>query len=105
MNNAFLIIGAGAIFDTIGDLFIKNWIANNTSISLGSGIFFYAIGLSLLVYSFTFKNMVVTSVLFIILNLMLLSIVNYFYYNEGFSYKEGIALILGIAAIFLFEFN
>ncbi len=100
-----LIIGLGAMFDTIGDLFIKNWVANNTTISLGSGIFFYAIGLSLLVYSFTFKNMVVTSVLFVILNLILLSIANYFYYNESFSNKEGIALILGIAAIVLFEFN
>ncbi|MGJ8664998.1 MAG: hypothetical protein ACSHW7_01410 [Patiriisocius sp.] len=105
MNNALLLIAAGAIFDTIGDVFIKNWIANNTNISLGFGVFFYVVGLSFLIYSFTFKNMVVTSVLFIIFNLILLSMVNFFYFNESFSSKEAVALVLGIAAIILFEFN
>ena len=105
MSNTLLLLVAGAVFDTVGDIFIKNWIASKTAISLGSGIFFYAIGLSFLIYSFTFKNMVVTSVLFIILNLILLSIVNYFYFNESFSNKEGVALILGVAAIVLLEVN
>jgi len=60
--------------------------------------------LSFLAYSFTFKNIVVASVLFLVVNVVLLLLVNWFVYNEAPSYKEIADLCCGLMAVALFEF-
>lgn len=105
MNNAIIYIAAGAIFDTFGDLLMQNWVLNNSRIYFAGGMLFYVVGLSFLAYSFTFKNIVVASVMFLIVNVILLSLVNWFVYSESLSYKEMGGLCLGLMAIALFEFN
>ncbi len=105
MNNAILYIAAGAIFDTFGDLFMKNWVASNSKMYFVFGMLFYVVGLSFLAFSFTFKNIVVASVLFLIFNVVLLSLVNWLFYSEPLSTKEIGGLCLGLMAVVLFEFK
>lgn len=105
MNNALIYITAGALFDTFGDLLMKNWVINNSKMYFAGGMLFYVIGLSFLAYSFTFKNIVIASVLFLIVNVVLLSLVNWLVYSEVLSHKEVAGLCLGLMAIVLFEFN
>jgi multidrug transporter EmrE-like cation transporter len=105
MNNALIYIAAGAIFDTFGDLLMKNWVLNDSKIYFAGGMLFYVVGLSFLAYSFTFKNIVVASVLFLVVNVILLSFVNWFVYNEALSHKEIAGLCLGLMSVVLFEFN
>ncbi|AFL80460.1 cation/cationic drug transporter [Aequorivita sublithincola DSM 14238] len=105
MNNALIYIAAGAIFDTFGDLLMQNWVLNSNKTYFAGGMLFYVVGLSFLAYSFTFKNIVVASVLFLIVNVVLLSLVNWLVYDESLSYREMGGLCLGLMAIALFEFN
>src|SRR5690606_16376712 len=105
MNNAILYITFGALFDTFGDLLMKNWVINNSKIYFAGGMLFYVVGLSFLAYSFTFKNIVIASVLFLIFNVVLLSLVNWFVYSEALSHKEIAGLCLGLMAVVLFEYN
>ncbi|MDC8002110.1 hypothetical protein POV26_13770 [Aequorivita todarodis] len=105
MNNALIYITAGALFDTFGDLLMKTWVISNSKIHFAGGMLFYVIGLSFLAYSFTFKNIVVASVMFLIFNVILLSLINWMVYSETLSNKEITALALGLVSIVLFEFN
>jgi multidrug transporter EmrE-like cation transporter len=105
MNNAITYIIAGAIFDTFGDVLMKNWVVNSSKFHFALGMIFYVIGLSFLAYSFTLKKIVVASVLFLIINIVLLSLVNWFYFSESLNNREVLALVLGLVAVVLFEFN
>jgi multidrug transporter EmrE-like cation transporter len=102
-NQALIFISAGAIFDTFGDLFMKNWVLTQSKTCFVCGMGFYIIGLSFLAYSFTFKNIVVASVLFLVFNILLLSLINWLYYNEALSLKDIIAMFLGLIAVIMFE--
>jgi multidrug transporter EmrE-like cation transporter len=103
MSNAILYIFLGAIFDTFGDLVMKNWVLNNSKYYFIIGMCFYVVGLSFLAYSFTLKNMVVASVLFLILNIIFLTIINCIFYSELLTKKEFLAVGFGLLAIILFE--
>lgn len=81
MNNALIYITAGAVFDSFADLLMKNWVVSSNIIHFAGGMLFYIIGLSFLTYSFTFKNIIVASVIFLIFNIALLSLVNWIVYN------------------------
>tara|TARA_R110002020_G_scaffold68309_4_gene179009 strand:+ start:8286 stop:8435 length:150 start_codon:yes stop_codon:yes gene_type:complete len=48
MNNAIIYITIGALFDTFGDLLMKNWVINNSKIYFAGGMLFYVVGLSFL---------------------------------------------------------
>lgn len=103
MNNAITYIIAGAIFDAFGDVLMKNWVINSSKFHFISGMVFYVIGLSFLAYSFTFKNMVVASVLFLVFNVLFLSLVNWLHFNETLNSREVLALSFGLVTIVLFE--
>jgi multidrug transporter EmrE-like cation transporter len=103
MNNALLYIFIGALFDTFGDLLMKSWVENSSASYFVSGMCFYVVALSFLAYSFTLKNMMVASVLFLIINIFLLTIANSCFFNEILTRKEYLALGFGIVAIILFE--
>lgn len=105
MNNAIIYIMAGAIFDTFGDILMKTWVINSSKANFIFGMVFYLIGLSFLAYSFTFKKIVVASVIFLILNVVLLSLVNWLYFSESLNSKELLAIAFGLIAVVLFEFN
>ncbi|MCK7589765.1 hypothetical protein M0G43_04190 [Subsaxibacter sp. CAU 1640] len=105
MNQAIFYIAIGAIFDTCGDLLMKNWVLNNSKYYFLSGMIFYVIGLSFLAYSFTIKNIVVASVLFLIFNIIMLCLVNSMFFSESLNSKETLALFLGLIAVILFEFK
>lgn len=103
MNNALLLIFIGAVFDTCGDLLMKNWVISTSKTYFISGMFFYLVGLAFLAYSFTMKNMVIASVLYLVFNILLLTVVNSLYFKELLNNKEMLALFLGVIAIILFE--
>ncbi|WP_452223929.1 hypothetical protein [Lacinutrix chionoecetis] len=105
MNNAIIYIVIGAVCDTFGDLLMKNWVLNSSKLYFIAGMCFYVVGLGFLAFSFTTKNMVVASVLFLIFNIVLLTLINCFWFNEALTSKQIVAIMFGITAVILFEFN
>lgn len=99
-----LLFVGGSIL-TIGDVIMKKWVINNSNLLLASGLAIYLIGLIFLVYSFKYKNIAVASTIFVIFNIITLSVVSWFYFKETLSPLQLIGIVMGIGAIIFLELN
>ena len=75
----FLTITAGIIL-TIGDIVLKQWVRNSSSLFYAGGIFLYLISMNLLAYSYKYENIAVASLLMVIFNILTLTFVGYFFF-------------------------
>lgn len=97
----FLFIGGSVL--TIGDIIMKKWVINNNMFLFISGLAIYLFGLIFLAYSFKYKNIAVASTIFVIFNIITLSIVSWFYFKETLSTYQLIGIILGISSVLFLE--
>ena len=93
----------GGIILTVGDILMKKWVNTNNYIFYIVGLIIYLIGLNFLAQSFKFKNIAVASVIFVIFNVVTLSIVSWLYFKETLSMLQIIGMVVGIAAIVILE--
>jgi len=100
---ATLILLAGGIILTIGDIFMKKWVKTQTHTWYIIGLIVYMIGMNFLAQSFKYKNIAVASVIFVIFNIITLAIVSRLYFKESLSPLQIIGVITGIAAVILLE--
>jgi len=100
---ATLILLAGGIILTIGDIFMKKWVNTQTHTWYIIGLIIYIIGMNFLAQSYRYKNIAVASVIFVIFNIITLAIVSRLYFKESLSPLQIIGVITGIAAVILLE--
>ena len=93
----------GGVILTIGDIFFKFWAKNPHIWMYLIGIIIYIIGLMFLIQSFRNTNIAVASAIFVIANIVTLTIVSWMYFHEPLSLIQIIGIILAIVAIFLLE--
>ncbi|MBP6889077.1 MAG: EamA family transporter [Candidatus Moranbacteria bacterium] len=98
----FLTITAGIIL-TIGDIVLKQWVRNSSSLFYAGGIFLYLISMNLLAYSYKYENIAVASLLMVIFNILTLTFVGYFFFHENITPYEIIGIVLGIASVSFLE--
>lgn len=103
MNTGFILLAIGGIILTLGDIFMKKWVSTKSYVFYFIGLAIYLVGLNFLAQSFKFKNIAVASVIFVIFNVVTLSIVSWFYFKETLSTMQIIGIILGITAIIFLE--
>jgi len=103
MNLVIILLLLGGIILTIGDIFMKKWVNTNLHIFYFVGLAIYLIGLNFLAQSFKFKNIAVASMIFIIFNIITLSIVSWFYFKETLSPLQITGMIFGIIAVIILE--
>jgi len=103
MNIAIILLLIGGLILTIGDIFMKKWINTNAYLFYFIGLATYLIGLNFLAQSFKFKNIAVASVIFVIFNIVTLSLVSWFYFKETLSPMQIIGIVIGIIAIVVLE--
>lgn len=103
MNIAIILLAIGAFIDTIGDIIMKKWVVDKNIWIFVLGMITYLIGLGFLAYSYNYKNIAVASVIFVILNIIMLSIASWFYFNETLSTLQITGIIVGIIAIIILE--
>jgi len=96
-----LFIGGSVL--TIGDIVMKKWVANNSVSFFVIGLAIYLIGLMFLVYSFKYKNIAVASTIFVIFNVITLSIVSWFYFKEALTPFQLVGIALGLISIVFLE--
>jgi multidrug transporter EmrE-like cation transporter len=99
----FVLILIGAIIVTVGDIVLKKWVMTNSFFLYFLGIFFYLIGASFLALSYKYKNIAVASVIFIMLNIFILSLVSWLYFKEPLSQLQIIGIILGLSSVVILE--
>lgn len=84
---------------TIGDIVMKKWVSSNNSSLFIIGLAIYLIGMIFLAYSFKYKNIAVASTIFVIFNIVTLSIVSLALFKESLTVSQIIGIIFGIISI------
>ncbi len=97
----WLIIGGSVL--TIGDIFFKFWTKNPHNWMYVVGLSIYLIGLMFLVQSFKNTNIAVASAIFVVANIITLTIVSWLFFNEPLSIIKIIGLLLAIVSILILE--
>lgn len=103
MDIAFILLLIGGIILTIGDIVMKKWVTNNNYVFYIVGLIVYLIGLNFLAQSFKYKNIAVASVIFVIFNVVTLSLVSWLYFKETLSLFQIIGIVLGICSVIILE--
>lgn len=98
----FLLFVGGAIL-TIGDICMKEWVVKDRGIWFVVGMLVYLVGMVFLAYSFKYKNIAVASVIFVIFNVAILSLVSWLYFKEELSGLQISGILLGLVSVVLLE--
>ena len=99
----FILLFIGGSILTIGDIIMKKWVMSNDLYLFISGLFIYMIGMIFLAYSFKYKNIAVASTIFVLFNVITLSIVSWLYFKETLSTTQLIGIAFGIISILFLE--
>lgn len=100
----FLILFAGGIILTVGDLVFKNWAEKGASYSFVYifGILMYVVGSMALVESYKYDvNIALAGVVQVIFNTVILVAFTFFYFKEPISTKQAAGLILSVVSLYL----
>jgi glucose uptake protein len=95
----------GGVILTLGDIVAKQWVASNKNYLFLLVLFLYLFGLIFLVFSFKYKNIAVASLIFVIFNIITLTLVSWFYFNERLTPLELAGIVLGLVAVSLLEYS
>ena len=97
-----LLIG-GAILLTLGDIIFKYWTGHTSPYVYVLGLVLYVAGLIPLIESFKFANVELTSALLVLFNIVMLTLVGWYYFKETISMYEIVGLCFAAVAIVLLE--
>ena len=98
-----LLIFIGGLILTVGDIIMKKWVINETAGLFIAGMLVYLFGLVFLAISYKYKNIAVASTMFVVFNIITLSIVSWLYFKETLSPLQITGIMLGIIAVVLLE--
>ncbi len=97
-----LVVLSGLIL-TIGDIAMKEWVLNSKHIYYILGLAIYVIGLMFLAQTFKYKNIAVASIMVVIFNVVILSIVSWIFFKEDLSFMQIVGILLGLASVGLLK--
>ena len=103
---AYLPLGllfVGGVILTAGDLVMKKWVVSNSLYTFIFGIFIYMLGMLFLAYSFKYENIAVASTIFVIFNVITLSIFSWLYFKETLTPFQIIGIIIGLVSVIFLE--
>lgn len=99
----FILLFIGGAILTIWDIIMKKWVISNNIYLFISGLIIYMIGMIFLAYSFKYKNIAVASTIFVLFNVITLSIISWLYFKETLSTTQLIGIAFGIISIIFLE--
>lgn len=100
---AYILIIIGGLTLTVGDVFMQKWVDTNITKNFIIGMIIYVVALTCLAFSFKYKNIVIASVLYILINIISLLIVNYYLFNQPLSSSQFIGIFFAIVSIIFLE--
>lgn len=104
MSVVIVLLLIGALIDTSGDIIMKKWASGGNYWIFASGLAVYLIGLVFLAFSYKYENIAVASIIFVIMNVVLLSVFTWIYFKEPLTGFQITGIILGIVAIVFLEY-
>ena len=105
MNNitASILLLLGGCILTVGDVFMKNWIVTGANKWYIYGLLVYIFALNFVAFSFKSKNIAVATIIFVLVNVISLTLVSWFYFEEKLTTTQLIGIGLGIASVIVLE--
>ena len=100
---ALFLLFLGGVILTAGDILMKKWVGSSSYLFYFLGLGTYLVGLNFLAQSFKYKNIAVASVIFVIFNVVTLSLVSWLYFKETLSPMEITGLVVGLISIVILE--
>ena len=97
------ILLAAAIIATIGDILLKKWIITKGTWLYILGILMYLIAANFLAQSFRYKNIAVASIIYVVINIIILSVVSWFYFKETLNTMQIAGIVLGLVSVIVLE--
>ena len=95
----FILIGLGSVIVTVGDIVMRKWVATNEWLWYGVGLAFYFIGLNFLAQSYRHEHIAVSSIIFVLFNIIVLTVASKVFFGDSLSWQRMTGLGLGIAAV------
>ena len=104
--NVFVVVllFIGGVVLTVGDVLMKKLVVTNSGFFYLLGLAAYLLGLNFLAQSFRFENIAVASIMLVIFNVTILSLVSWFFFKEPLSVLQIIGIVLGMAAVTILIF-
>ncbi len=93
----------GGFILTIGDIFFTFWTKHPTTWMYIVGLGIYILGMVFLIESFKTTNIAVASAIFVVSNILTLSIVSWVFFKEPLSTLQMIGIFVAIIAIVILE--
>lgn len=98
-----LILFGGGVVLTVGDIFMKEWVKNDSMVFYIIGILIYLVGMNFLAASFKFKNIGVASLILVLFNIIVLTIVSWLFFKESLTVPQLIGIVLGLISVSILE--
>ena len=97
----YVIAFIGTLIESISDIILKEYVTNKKTLYLLIGL----IGYILIGFTFMqllkFNNLGTANIVWHVMHFMILCVVGIFYYNEKYTLKEIIGIILGLMSFYL----
>lgn len=103
MDTALKLILIGSLVTTAGDIVMKEWTVTDKRTLYLAGMLVYLVGLNFLARSYRYENIAVASLVFVILNIVVLALVSYLLFGEGLSPLRLVGMGVGLLAIVILE--
>jgi multidrug transporter EmrE-like cation transporter len=82
---------------------MKKWVGTNNYWFYVLGMLIYIVGLNFLAQSFKYKNIAVASVIFVLFNIITLSVFSWIYFKESLSVLQIVGIVIGLVSVIVLE--
>ena len=98
-----LILLAGGIAMTVGDLVAGKWVQNKNKFLYIVVIILYLIGLNFLIQSYRYSDIAIASILFDLFNVITLTVAGIYLFKENITKTELAGIIVGFVSIVILQ--
>ena len=104
LSVGLILIIIGATIEVFADIFFKLWNDNKgENYLIFAGMFLYSIGTGCWVLSLRYESFTKSGVIFLLLNIILISLAGVFFFKEDISTINKIGIIVGVISIIMVE--
>lgn len=107
MDSKWIFLGLvllAVLLEVVADVLFKKWATENRSILLLAGLLIYFIGTIFWAFSLQHEYLSKAISIFVILNLVLVTLAGFFLFGENVSNPAKVGIVLGIVSVALIEF-
>ena len=98
-----ILIASCGIFLTAGDILMKAWVEGRGVKQYVIGLIMYIIGVNFLAFSYLYRNIAVATALTNIFNIVILTIISWWWFKDKLTAQEMVGLGVALIAIVILE--